>query len=124
MKMKKATTVDEYISLAPPDVQAKLKEIRKAIFEAAPDAEEGMSYGMPYYGYKGRLTYFANAKKHIGLYIPPPIIENHAEDLKAYVTSVSAVQFPLTRDLPIPLIKKLVKARVAWNDKAEEQKKK
>jgi uncharacterized protein YdhG (YjbR/CyaY superfamily) len=116
--MNKAATVDEYISLAPPQVQEKLKEIRKAIREVIPTAEEKLSYGMPYYGYKGRLAYFANAKKHIGLYIPPPIIKNHAEDLKSYVTSVSAVQFPLDQDLPISLIKKLVKARVEHNDKS------
>lgn len=122
--MKKATTVDEYISLAPPDVQKTLKELRKAIQEVIPSAEEKLSYGMPYYGYKGRLAYFANAKKHIGLYIPPPIIKNHAEELKDYVTSVSAVQFPLDKDLPIALIKKLVKARVTWNDESATKNKK
>lgn len=121
--MSKATSVDEYIQEAPKEVQGKLREIRKAIQEVVPTAEEKLSYGMPYYGYKGRLAYFAHAKKHIGLYIPPPIINNHADELKKYVTSVSAVQFPLDQDLPIPLIKKLVKARVIWNDESDAKKK-
>ncbi len=122
--MQKAPSVDEYISLAPKEVQGKLREIRKAIREVVPTAEEKLSYGMPYYDYKGRLAYFAHAKKHIGLYIPPPIINNHAEEMKGYVTSVSAVQFPLDQDLPIDLIKKLVRARVIWNDESEAKKKK
>ena len=115
--MQKAVSVDQYILNAPLELQAKLKKLRAAIKEAAPDAEEKISYGMPYYGYKGRLAYFANAKHHFGLYIPPPIIANHADELKKYVTSVSAVQFPINEELPIPLIKKLVKARVKYNEK-------
>lgn len=121
--MQKAATVEEYILHAPKEVQGKLREIRKAIQEVAPTAEEKISYGMPYYGYKGRLAYFAHAKKHIGLYIPPPIINDHAKELAGYITSVSAVQLPLDQDLPITLIKKLVKARVIWNDKSDAKKK-
>lgn len=114
--MKKAEDVDEYIASAPKEVQSKLKALRKTIKETVPDAVEKISYGMPYYGYKGRLVYFANAKKHIGLYIPPPIIEDHRDELKKYGTSKSAVQFPLTEELPMPLIKKLVIARMKHNE--------
>ena len=59
--------VDSYISAAPKEVRTKLRELRAAIRAVAPKAEERISYGMPYYGYKGRLVYFAHAKKHIGL---------------------------------------------------------
>ena len=66
--MKKAPKdVDEYIEGAPKEVQGKLKEFRAAIREVAPTAVERISYGMPYYDYKGRLAYFSLAKKHIGL---------------------------------------------------------
>lgn len=115
--MKKAATVDEYIENAPIDVQEKLRNIRTAIKEVAPESLERISYAMPYYEYKGRLAYFAYAKNHIGLYIPPPIIENYKKELTEYVTSKSAVQFPLNRELPISLLKRLVKARVDWNNK-------
>lgn len=72
---------------------------------------------MPYYGYKGHLVYFAYHKKHIGIYISPPVVEEHKKELENYVTSKSAVQFPLDQKLPVALIKKLVKARVAKNEK-------
>lgn len=110
-------TVDAYISAAPKEVQPKLKELRKLIKSVAPKAEEKISYSMPYYGYKGRLAYFAFAKKHIGLYVMPPVIRAHKEDLKGYVTAMATVQFPLEKKLPVALIKKLLKAGMKNNEK-------
>src|ERR1700674_4695296 len=93
---KKVTkSVDAYISEAPKGTQDKLEEIRAAIREAAPTAVEGFSYGMPYYAYKGRLAWFALAKAHIGLYIRPPVVEEHKNELAGYGTTKSAVHFPL-----------------------------
>ena len=114
--MKKAKDVDEYIAKAPKEVRGKLKELRTIIKSTAPKAEERISYGMPYYGYKGRLVYFAFAKKHIGLYVPPPIIEEHKKELKNYETAKATVRFPLNKKLPLSLIKKLVKARAKKNE--------
>jgi uncharacterized protein YdhG (YjbR/CyaY superfamily) len=115
--MKKAKDVDSYIAGAPKEVQGKLRKLRKAIKEAAPTAEERISYGMPYYHYKGRLVYFGIAKAHIGLYIPTPVIEEHRKELGEYSTSDAAtVRFPLDKKLPVALIKKLVKVRMKLND--------
>ncbi len=116
---KKPKDVDEYIALAPKEVQGKLRELRAAIKEMAPTAVERISYGMPYYHYKGRLVYFAHAKAHIGLYIPTPVIEEHKKELADYETAKGTVRFPLDRKLPIPLIKKLVKTRVKKNEAKE-----
>ncbi len=114
--MKKPTTVDQYIESAPPVIKTKLKELRTIIKKTAPKAEEKISYGMPYYGYFGRLVYFAYAKTHVGLYIPPPVIANHEKDLKNYKTAKATVQFPLDKKLPVALIKKLIKARMTLNE--------
>lgn len=114
--MKRAKDVDEYIANAPKESQAKLKELREAIRYAAPKAVERISYGMPYYGYKGRLAYFRLTKNHLGLYIPPPVIEEHKNELKEYETATATVRFSLDKKLPASLIKKLIKARVKIND--------
>lgn len=114
--MPKPKSVDEYISAAPKEVQAKLKELRAVIKKIAPLAEEKISYSMPYYGYKGRLAYFAFAKNHVGLYIPPPVIQEHKKDLEDYKTAMATIQFPLDKKLPVALIKKLIKARVKKNE--------
>lgn len=117
--MKKAKDVDEYIESAPLEVKGRLQEIRSIIKEVTPDALEKISYGMPYYGYKGRLAYFAYAKEHIGLYLTPPIIEEFKDELRYYSISTATIRFPLDEKLPIALIKKLVKARMKMNEEAK-----
>lgn len=116
MKTQKPKSVDEYIASAPKAVRTKLKELRAAIRKAAPAAEERISYGMPYYAYKGRLAYFAAFTRHIGLYIPTPVMEEHKSELRNYETAKATVRFPLDKKLPVGLIKKLVKARVEKNE--------
>ena len=113
---KRPKDVDEYIAKAPKEAQDKLRELRAAIRETAPTAVERISYGMPYYDYKGRLVYFRLARAHIGLYVPTPVIEEHKNELEDYESAKATVRFPLDRKLPIALIKKLVKARMKKNE--------
>ena len=114
--MKKVKDVDEYIETAPLAVRRKLREIRKAIKATAPDAVERISYGMPYYSYKGRLAYFAYAKEHIGFYAMPSNMKEHLPELKKYSTATATIRFPLDEKLPIALIKRMVKFQVKLND--------
>jgi uncharacterized protein YdhG (YjbR/CyaY superfamily) len=120
--MEKAKDVNEYIAKAPKEMQGKLKELRAIIQSAAPKAEERISYGMPYYACKGRLAYFRLWKKHIGLYVPTPVIAEHKNELKDYETNKATVRFPLNKKLPAALIKKLIRARVAKNEAAQKSK--
>jgi uncharacterized protein YdhG (YjbR/CyaY superfamily) len=120
--MKPVNNVDDYIAAqAPKEVQAKLQELRATIKAAAPSAQERISYGMPYYEYKGRLVYFQLWKKHIGLYALSPDVEEHTSELQGYVTTKGTVRFPLDEQLPLALIEKLVQARVRKNDEAEKK---
>lgn len=117
--MMHTKNVDEYIALAAQDIQGRLLELRAVIRKIAPKAEEKISYGMPFYEYKGRLVYFGVQKQYIGLYIPPPIIKNHAKELKGFFTTKSAIHLSNDKTLPIALIKKLVKARMKHNENAK-----
>jgi len=114
--MKKPNSVEAYLASVPPATRRILKELRATIKKAAPEAEERISYGMPYYGYKGRLAYFRHWKNHVGLYIPPPIIANHRKELAGYQTARATVRFPIDRKLPMRLIRKLIKARMKYNE--------
>jgi uncharacterized protein YdhG (YjbR/CyaY superfamily) len=113
---KMSKEVDAYISAAPKEARRKLREVRAAIKAVAPTADESISYGIPYYNYKGRLAWFGLHKSHIGLYLRPPIIEEHKKELAGYQTTKSAIHLPLDRKIPVPLIKKLVKARMKKNE--------
>ena len=115
----KLNSVDEYIANAPKELQVRLQDIRATIKDAAPAAEERMSYGMPYYAYKGRLVYFAYAKKHIGIYaIFEPVRAEYRNELKGYEMSKGTIRFPSDKELPLGLIKKLVTSQVKHNDEA------
>lgn len=113
--MKSVISVDRYISNSPENVREKLIKIRSAIKSIAPEAQEKISYRMPFYNYLGPLAYFGYTKKHIGLYIPPPVVKEYKKELEGYKTATAAIRFPLEKKLPISLIKKLIRARVAKN---------
>lgn len=102
--------VDAYIGAAPKAAQPLLKQLRRTIKAAAPQADERISYGMPYYRYHGHLLYFAIFKDHIGVY-PAGQAERYKR-LRKYVTGKGTLRFPLDQPLPVDLIKKMVQDRV------------
>lgn len=102
----------------PVEVRGKLELIRRIIKENAPDATEGIAYGMPAYKTnKKPLVYFACFPKHIGFYATPTGHEKFKKELQAYKHGKGSVQFPINEPLPIELIKKMVKFRVKENGK-------
>ncbi|MGH7763225.1 MAG: iron chaperone [Candidatus Dormibacteraceae bacterium] len=109
--------VDAYIAAAPKAAQPMLRQLRLAIKSAAPQAEEKISYRMPYYSYHGRLIYFALHTNHVGLYVLGEAKEIYAKELRRYMFTKSAAHFPIGATLPLALIKKVVKARVKENER-------
>ncbi len=107
--------IDEYIRIQTPEVQILLKQMRQTIKNAAPEAEEVISYNMPAFKYHGMLVYFAAYKNHIGFYATPTGHSEFKEELSVYKQGKGSVQFPLTKPLPLDLITKIVKFRVTKN---------
>ena len=68
MKTSPPATVDECIAEFAPDVQTVLQQMRSAVRQAAPDAQETIKYAMPTYVLHGNLVYFAAFRAHIGFY--------------------------------------------------------
>lgn len=122
---KQSTLIDEYIMKFPPEVQKRLNTLRNVIREAAPNAEEKISYQMPTFYLSGNLVHFAAYKNHVGFYPAPSGIEAFQKELAPYKTSKGAIQFPLEKEIPYDLVKSIVKFRVEENLlKAENQRKK
>ncbi len=109
------TTIDEYISRCPEDVQPILFKIKAVIKESAPGVVERISYQMPGFYLNGMLVWFGVHKQHIGFYPTGSGIEAFKEELSGYKSSKGAVQFPLDKPMPYELISKIVKFRVAEN---------
>lgn len=122
--MKTYKNIDAYIATFPTDVRAQLKELRAVIQKAAPQAEEGISYGMPVFKLHGVVVYFAAYKTHIGFYPTSSGILHFKKELAKYETAKGTVRFPLESKLPVGLISKIVKFRVQENLKKLASKKK
>lgn len=120
----KPQTIDEYIAEFPPEIQNLLQRIRETIHQAAPDAEEKISYGMPTFYLEGNLVHFAAHKNHIGFYPFPSGIAQFEKELSVYPRSKGAVQFPYDQPIPFDLLQKIVEFRVMENRAKAGQKKK
>jgi uncharacterized protein YdhG (YjbR/CyaY superfamily) len=105
-------TIDDYITTFPKNVQRKLRELRNAIKESAPEAEEAISYGMPTFKLNGNLVWFAAYKRHIGFYPTHSGILAFEERLSTYKHSKGAVQFPIDASIPLDLVREIVRFRV------------
>ncbi len=106
------TSVDEYIEGFAPEVQAILQRVRQAVREAAPQAQEVISYRMPALKQNGILVYFAAFKGHIGLYPPVAGDTRLQKEIAPYAGVKGNLRFPLDRPIPYELIARIMKLRV------------
>lgn len=111
----KPTNIDEYIATFPAETQILLRQLRSTIAEAAPEAGETISYGIPAFKLNGMLVWFAAHTNHIGLYPRGSGIEEFRDELKHFKLSKGTIQFPLNRPLPIDLITRIVQFRMKEN---------
>ena len=111
----KPQTFDDCLAGATPEQRAALEKLRKAIRAAAPDAEEGISYGMAAFRLHGKpLAGLAAFADHCSYYpMSGEVVAALKADLKDYETSKGGIRFPASKPLPTALIRKLVKARIA-----------
>jgi len=117
-------SVDEYIGTFPKETQKILEELRATIKAAAPEAEEKISYQIPTFTLNGKyLIYFAGWKNHISLYPIPSGSEAFNKEVSQYAAGKGTLKFPIDKPLPLKLITKIVKSRVAENLKRTEKKK-
>jgi uncharacterized protein YdhG (YjbR/CyaY superfamily) len=58
-------------------------------------------------------VWYAAFAEHCSLFPTAAVIDEFKEELKAYTVSKGTIQFPLGKPLPVGLIKRIVRARVA-----------
>lgn len=117
-------SVDEYIATFPENVQKIMEQLRATIKKAAPEAGEKISYGIPTFTLNGKyLIYFAGWKHHISIYPIPTGSDAFNKEVSQYVTGKGTLKFPLDKPLPLKLITKIVKLKIAENRKKIDKKK-
>jgi uncharacterized protein YdhG (YjbR/CyaY superfamily) len=109
--------IDEYLARVPDPARSTLNKIRAVIRSVVPrEATETISYGIPAFKHKGVLVWFAAFSKHCSLFPGSSVLEAFKNELKGFKTSKGTIQFPVDKPLPVALVKKLVKARLAQNE--------
>jgi len=125
--MKKANAapknVDQYLAGVPEPARSTLSEVRAAIRSVTPpEATEAISYWMPAFKYKGPLVAYAAFSKHCSLFpMSGSVIEAFKNELKGFHTSKGTIQFSMEKPPPAALVKKLVKARIAQNERKKQR---
>lgn len=105
---------NDYLSAFPAKVQTLLKKMRQTIKKAAPKAKETISYNIPTFTVNGKkLVWFAAFKSHVGFYPGAAAIKAFKKELSPYKTAKGSVQFPFDEPLPLSLVERIVKARLA-----------
>ena len=109
---KAPETVDEYILAQDEGIRDQLLSIRSVLKSELPDATEKISWSMPTYWKGHNIIHFAAAKKHIGLYPGPEVVEHFAEklDQAGCPYSKGAIRIPCSVELPLSLIAEIA----AW----------
>ena len=115
----KYTSINEYILTLPENAQNAMGEIIATIKAKVPNAEEHISYNMPAFKVNGEyFVHFSAWKNHIGMYPIPAGNEAFQKQIEPYRSAKSSLNFPLDKPMPIKLIEKVIKFRIAENLKS------
>jgi uncharacterized protein YdhG (YjbR/CyaY superfamily) len=111
-------TIDQYLAGVNADHRDALQKIREAIRAAAPKAEESISYGIPAFRLNGRsLVFFGAWANHCAFYPgSSATLKKFQDELSHFQTSKGTLRFSPDKPLPVALVKRLVKARIAENN--------
>lgn len=118
----RAKNFAEYLAGVPVPDRGNLNKMRAAIRAAVPrGATEIISYGIPAFRNRVVLVWFAAFSDHYSLFPTAAVIDAFKTELKGFSTSKGTVHFPTGKPVPVVLVKKLVKARVAQAEKKKKR---
>ena len=111
--------VAAYIDAAAEPARTRLRTLRAVVREEAPRAVERMAYGIPTWHQGENLVHLGAFAHHVGVYPGAAAIEAFADELDPFRTSKGAIQLPHDRDLPVELVRRIVRFRLEQATRAE-----
>lgn len=117
MRNYSAKDVDSYIASSEPDARPTLEELRTIVKSTIPKAEEGISWGVPFYKYHGVLAGFAAFKNHVSFGFANVLESKDREMLeeRGYTTGKKTIQIKFDQKVPTTAIKQILRARAKMN---------
>ena len=109
-----AQEIDQYLDALEEPKRTTLALLRQTILDILPEAEQGISYGLPAFKVRGKtIAGFAAFKNHLS-YLPHSgsVFPQLKDELKDYSTSSGALRFGIGHPLPAPLVEKLIAVRL------------
>jgi uncharacterized protein YdhG (YjbR/CyaY superfamily) len=106
--------IDEYLDSLEEPKRTTLAQLRDTIVAIVPDAEQGISYGMPAFKLRGKtIAGFAAFKNHLS-YLPHSgsVIPQLTNETAGYTSTKGSLHFQIDQPLPETLVKKLLAVRM------------
>lgn len=114
-----AKNVDEYIAGSAPEARPHLEELREIIKSTVSEAEESISWGVPFYKYKGLLGGFSAFKNHVSFGLGGPVLQSGDREMlgkEGYVTGKKIIQIRFDQKVPVATIKRILRSQAKMNE--------
>ena len=107
MPVKKPSTIAEYIRSAPAAGQPHLRRLHKLLKSVAPDAEEAIKWGTPFFVEPRFLFAFSAHKSHVSFAPPQAVLDRFRKDFEPHQITKGLVKFAYDSPLPDDLIRRM-----------------
>jgi uncharacterized protein YdhG (YjbR/CyaY superfamily) len=112
MASKRPTTITEYIGAAPREGQPHLRRLYAILKSVAPEADEAIKWGTPFFVEPRFLFAFSAHKAHLNFAPMEAGLKPFRKELERYKTTKNYLQTPYNRPLPAKLIRKIAEHRL------------
>ena len=112
MARKRPTSIAEYIRAAPRARQPHLRRLYAILKSVAPEAEETIKWGNPFFVEPRFLFAFSAHKAHCNFAPTAAALEPFRKELENHKTTKNYLQLPYDKPLPEDLIRKIAEYRL------------
>jgi uncharacterized protein YdhG (YjbR/CyaY superfamily) len=112
MASKRPATIAEYIRAAPREGQPHLRRLYAVLKSVAPDADEAIKWGTPFFVEPRFLFAFSAHKAHCNFTPTPAGLKPFRKELEKHRTTKGMLQISYDNPLPEDLIRKIAERRL------------
>ena len=112
MASKRPTTIAEYVRAAPHEGQPHLRRLYVILKSAAPESEEAIKWGIPFFVEPRFLFAFSAHEAHLNFAPTAAGLEPFRKELEKHQTTKGTLQIPYNKSLPEDLVRKIAAHRL------------